>query len=138
METVAGRLTRDAEVRTLESGSQVVNFAIAKNKSYRDKKGNRVQLTEFVECAYWITPKIAEFLTKGTIVQLSGWMSVNVWVDDKKKPHGQLNFNADNIDFLGASPKKTAGEAQPPQGEARTENNPAQGEEPKIDDDLPF
>lgn len=37
---IIGRLTRDAEVRTLSNEKQVVNFLIATNDNYRNKHGD--------------------------------------------------------------------------------------------------
>ncbi len=51
---IVGRLTRDARISTLDNGKQVVNFSVAVNERYRNKQGERVELTEFFECAYWI------------------------------------------------------------------------------------
>ncbi|WP_446677077.1 single-stranded DNA-binding protein [Sphingobacterium daejeonense] len=36
---ITGRLTRNAEVRTLSNEKQVVNFSVAVNDSYRNKPG---------------------------------------------------------------------------------------------------
>lgn len=40
---ITGRLTRNAEVRTLSNEKQVVNFSVAVNDSYRNKQGERVE-----------------------------------------------------------------------------------------------
>ncbi len=55
---IIGRLTKDAEVRTLSGNRQVVNFSIATNESYRSKEGERVEQTTYFDCAYWISPKV--------------------------------------------------------------------------------
>jgi single-strand DNA-binding protein len=51
---ITGRLTKDAKVSTLSDSRQVVNFSVAINESYKNKKGDRVEQTTFFECAYWI------------------------------------------------------------------------------------
>lgn len=45
---IIGRLTKDAEVRTLPNDKKVVNFSLAVNDSYKNKKGERVELTAFL------------------------------------------------------------------------------------------
>jgi single-strand DNA-binding protein len=62
---IIGRLTQDAKVSTLPNEKQVVNFSVAVNDSYKNKQGERVQLTEYFNCAYWISPNVAKVLTKG-------------------------------------------------------------------------
>ena len=49
---IIGRLTRDAEVRTLNNDKQVVNFSVASNESYKNKQGERVEQTTYFDCAY--------------------------------------------------------------------------------------
>ncbi len=49
---IVGRLTRDAKVSTLESGKRVVNFSVAVNEQYLNKQGERVELTEYFDCAF--------------------------------------------------------------------------------------
>jgi single-strand DNA-binding protein len=63
---IIGRRTRNAEVRNLPKDKKVVNFSIATNENYRNKQGERIEQTTYFECSYWISEKVAEFLTKGT------------------------------------------------------------------------
>lgn len=45
---IIGRLTRDAEVRNLPNEKQVVNFSIATNDNYRNKQGERIEQTTYL------------------------------------------------------------------------------------------
>ncbi len=139
---IIGRLTRDAEVRTVNS-SKVVNFSIAMNKSYRNKQGERVQITDYVDCAYWRTEKVAQYLTKGALVQLTGWMTPRAWTDREGKAHAVLNFRTDIIEFHGGGTKSQTpqdGKEQDPitwEMPPKTDK-PVKAGKPEIDDDLPF
>lgn len=77
---IIGRLTRDAEVRSVSGEQQVVNFSVALNDSYRNREGERTEQVTFVDCA-WRTTKVAQYLTKGTLVELQGRISPRAWVD---------------------------------------------------------
>lgn len=94
---IIGRLTRNAEMRTLSNDKQVVNFSLAVNDSYRNKQGERIVQTTFFDCAYWVTPKIAEYLTKGALVELTGRVSAKAWVGRDGEPHAGLNFHTSQI-----------------------------------------
>ena len=76
---ITGRLTRNAEVRTLSNEKQVVNFSVAVNDSYRNKQGERIEQTTYFDCSYWISPNVAKILTKGTLVELTGRVSTRPW-----------------------------------------------------------
>lgn len=128
---IIGRLTRDAEVRTLSNSKQVVNFSIATNDNYRNKQGERVEQTTYFDCAYWITPNVAKLLTKGTMVELSGRVSTRAWIGKDGEAHSGLNFHTSQIKLHGGSRRTETVKAT-----VQAENNSftAQGE----NDDLPF
>ena len=132
-----GRLTRDAEIRTVNENSKVVSFSVAINDSYKNKEGERVQLTEFIDCSYWRTMAVAEHLTKGTLVELTGWLRSRAWTDAQGQARSVLSLRTSDIKFLGGGTKREKQqEAQKPAtGKSRKS---AQGEAKKDDDDLPF
>lgn len=102
---IIGRLTRDAEIHTTSKGKQVVNFSVAVNDNYRTKQGERVEQTAFFACSYWITSKIAELLTKGLLVELTGRVSTNAWIGKDGEAHSGLNFHTSQIKFHGSTKK---------------------------------
>ena len=100
---IIGRLTRDAEVRTTSQDKQVVNFSVAINASYRNKQGERIEQTIYFDCSYWISTKVARFLTKGTLVELIGKISARVWTSIDGEPKAGLNFHTSQIKLHGGS-----------------------------------
>ncbi|HSH67142.1 MAG TPA: single-stranded DNA-binding protein [Bacteroidia bacterium] len=124
---IIGRLTRDAEVRTLKNDKQVVNFSIATNDSYKNKQGEPVKQTTYFDCAYWLSTKVATLLTKGTLVELIGRVSARAWIDKEGEPRSALNFHTAKITLHGGS-KKT----ETLQATIKTENNK------RSEDNLPF
>ncbi len=80
MNTIVGRITKNAEINTLKNDRQVVNFSVAINDSYRAKHGERRELTTYYNCSYWISPNVAKILTKGTLVELTGRASSSAWI----------------------------------------------------------
>ncbi|WP_446685099.1 single-stranded DNA-binding protein [Flavobacterium procerum] len=115
----------------------MVNFSVAINESYKNKKGDRVEQTTFFECAYWISPRVAEWLTKGTVVELTGMVSARAWTGSDGEPRAGLNFNTSNIKLHGGGSKSQGAQ------EVKTEQSAATGESIKTalkepDDDVPF
>lgn len=137
---ITGRLTADAQVRTLSDDRKVVNFSVAVNDSYKAKNGERVTQTEFFDCSYWIGAGIAQYLTKGSIVELSGRVSARAWVNGEGEAKAGLNFHTSKITLHGGS-----GTADKPQAKQGTNAAPAAmevtGAQVSPDggkDDLPF
>lgn len=137
---ITGRVTADAQVRTVSEGRQVVNFSVAVNDSYKAKNGERVTQTEFFDCSYWIGTGIAQYLTKGTIVELSGRVSARAWVDSEGNAKAGLNFHTSKITLHGGgatADKQKADKhpkAEPVTAEVSAKQVQLNGEE----DDLPF
>jgi single-strand DNA-binding protein len=134
---ITGRVTKDAKVSTLSDSRQVVNFSVAINESYKNKKGDKVEQTTFVECAYWISPRVAEWLTKGTVVELTGMVSARAWTGNDGEPRAGLNFNTSNIKLHGGGKKSEGAQAlKTGQTAEQGENKKATLKEPE--DDIPF
>lgn len=127
---ITGRLTRDAEVRTTSQDKQVVNFSVATNDSYKNKQGERIDQTIYFDCSYWITPKVARLLTKGTLVELTGRVSIRAWTGNDGEPKAGLNFHTSQIKLHGGSRKTETTQA--------TDNNKGKVKAEQTEDDLPF
>ena len=119
---IIGRLTKDAEVRTLSNEKQVVNFSVATNESYKNKQGDRIEQTTYFDCAYWISAKVATLLTKGKLVELTGRVSTRAWIGKDGEAHSGINFHTSQIKLHGGGRKTETAQAT------------AQG----ATDDLPF
>ena len=93
-----GRLTKDAVISKLKDDRQVVNFTLAVNDSYKPK-GSDIWATNttFFNCAYWISPKVAERLKKGNLVEITGRAYVNAYNDMQGEAKASLNCHVDSI-----------------------------------------
>jgi single-strand DNA-binding protein len=130
-------LTKDAKVSTLSDSRQVVNFSVAINESYKNKKDDKVEQTTFFDCAYWISPSVAEWLTKGTVVELTGMVSARAWTGNDGELRAGLNFNTSNIKLHGGGKKPEGAQAvKTGQTAEQGENKKATLKEPE--DDIPF
>lgn len=99
---LTGRITANATVHTTKDDRKVVHFCIAINDSFKPKNSNEVRkLTTYINCSYWQREGIAMYLTKGTLVELFGRISVNAWVNTNGEAKASLNFHVSNIKLHG-------------------------------------
>jgi single-strand DNA-binding protein len=119
-----GRLTKDAEVRTIGTDKEVVSFTVVQNE-YSKKDGKKQTITTFFNCSYWQSSKVAEYLRKGTIVSLFGRVHSEAYIDMKGEAQSVLKFFVKNISFISGS-KKLKNEISVPDSKAA------------VLDDLPF
>lgn len=72
-----GNLGKDAMVRNLEGQVVAINFPVAHNQNWKDKRtGQSKTKTTWVNCTIWkqegANLKILDFLKKGTLVEILG------------------------------------------------------------------
>jgi single-strand DNA-binding protein len=100
-----GNLTRDVELRYLGNGTAVSDVSLAVNESYKNKEGQKVDNTVFVECTLWgKTAELAgQYLAKGKPVMFEGKLKLDQW-DDKEtgKKRSKLGVTVESMQFLGA------------------------------------
>ncbi len=120
-----GRLTKDAVVTQLKDERKVVNFTLAVNDYYKPKGQEKgVTVTSFITCSYWISSVIAERLTKGSLIEITGRLSVNAYTAMDGEAKASINCHVDSIKIhqqYKADPAKVAQVAKEP-----------------VQDDLPF
>jgi single-strand DNA-binding protein len=103
-----GRLTKDASVKTLKDERKVINFSVAVNNGYKDKKTDKwVSIPSYFGCSYWLSLSIAPLLKKGCLVELTGRVSVNAYKDMEGEAQATLNYHVDTIK-IHQSPKREA------------------------------
>lgn len=85
----------------MNNEKQVVNFSIAINDNYKSKGSTEVkEVTTYINCSYWLNTKTAQWLKKGTLVQLFGRIGMNVYNNSEGVSVGTLTFHTDNIKIL--------------------------------------
>ena len=132
---IVGNLTRNATVNTVKSiERKVVNFSIAINDRYKKKSGEVKEFTTYFNCDYWINPGIAEYLTKGTLVELNGRVSASAWNNTEGEAKASLNFHVNSIKLHS---KGKSNNAQAVVKESASEITAGQPSA-EIVDDLPF
>lgn len=93
-----GRLTKDAVVAQLKDERKVVNFSLAVNDYYKPKNSDKgVTMTTYVNCSYWISTNIAALLKKGSLVEITGRLTINAYTGMQGEARGSLNCHVDSI-----------------------------------------
>jgi single-strand DNA-binding protein len=97
-----GNLTRDPELSTIPSGTNVCKFSIAVNRKYAGADGQRD--TDFFNITAWrgLGENCAKFLKKGSKVCATGQIQTRTYEQDGVKKYA-IDIIADEVEFL--SPK---------------------------------
>jgi len=110
-----GNLTRDPAARRIGAGTVVADLALAISDRYRNKNGEMIDKTCFVDVVVW--NKQAEacetYLQKGAPVLVEGRLQQDEWTDDQGSRRSKIRVRADRVHFLGG-PKKAQAQAPEP------------------------
>lgn len=126
-----GNIGKDAIVRNMDKGVIAVNFPVAHNKNWRDKRtGEQRTKTTWVNCTIWkregANMRILDFLTKGTLVEVVGTPFAKGYLNDDQSVKAEIRLNVSKTNILRPSKGERVG-IEYEEIENETENSYATG-----------
>jgi single-strand DNA-binding protein len=112
---IAGRLTRDPELRYTQSNMAYCKLGLANTRYYKGKDGNRNEETLFVDVTVWGQPAewIGERLKKGRAVIVEGRLRSSEWEDKETgQKRSRMEINADRVTPLEWDEDRSGGGAR--------------------------
>lgn len=102
-----GNIGKDAVVKNMERGVLAINFPVAHNKNWRDKRtGETKTKTTWVNCTIWkregSNMRILDFLKKGTLVELEGTPYAKGYKQEDGSIRTELRLNVSKTNVLRA------------------------------------
>jgi single-strand DNA-binding protein len=98
--TIMGRLTRDPELRSTQSGVSVASFTVACDRDFGGRDGGEKQ-TDFIDCVAWRSTGefVSKYFRKGSMIVVSGRLQSRKWQDREGNNRTNWEINADNVYF---------------------------------------
>lgn len=130
-----GRLGKDIELKYMPNGDAVANFSIACSDDYKNKEGEKVPRTEWVNLvAFSKQAEICgQYLKKGSRIFVEGKLTTRSYEKD-----GQTRYVTEirmvNMQMLDSKPQEGA---QKPPANANDQRRAAPVED-EFDDSIPF
>lgn len=107
---ILGNLGKDAEVKPLENGFNVITFNVAVTEKWYDKEGNSQERTDWFTVDYFTsTTRVAQYLKKGSLVMVEGRMISHEYEKDGQK-RTSWSIRADKLQLIGGK-KENADDA---------------------------
>jgi single-strand DNA-binding protein len=146
---LTGNLTRDPELRSLNSGNAVCSLRIASNTRRKDNTtGEWVDKPNYFDVTVWGAQgeNCARFLTKGRPVAIDGRLEWREWTDQSGNKRQSVEIVADAVQFLGGRDEGApqgggngfAARSDVPVDTADFAPAGATAGRPQADDDIPF
>lgn len=120
---IQGRLARDPEIKTTQSGIAVANFTVCWSDKYKE-----TETRLFLPCKAWrgTAEFVGKYFRKGQEVAVDGRLIAEEWEKDGEKK-SRVVLDVRNVHFCGKREDSQEVTAEP------AESQPVQ-----VDDELPF
>ena len=144
---LSGRLVRDPEMRTTQSGKSIASFTLAVDRDFAPQ-GQKKE-TDFINCTAWngTADFMSRYFSKGSMATVCGSLQIQNYTDRDGNKRTSPNVNVENVYFAGEkrAEKSDSGEnsRSAAKGEGAYSSKPAAKQtfeemEEATDDDLPF
>ena len=103
---LVGRLTKDIELKSTQSGTNYVQFDLAVGNG-KDKAGNE-RPTDFINCVAWEkrAENLSVYVHKGHRVAIEGRLKVDKYQNEKGENRYKTYVLVEGYEFLESKPKE--------------------------------
>lgn len=141
---IAGRVTKQPELKALPSGSKVVSFSLATNRTWKDKAGAKQEAVDFHDIvAFGKTAEIiAQYVVKGQVLYTEGRISKRSWDGKDGKKNYRTEIILETFQF-GERPRGVDAPSKPADDDLSAYDAPGSASNPAVEeeinpDDIPF
>src|SRR6516165_12199138 len=106
--TLAGRLTRDPEIKHTPSGTAIADISLAVTRYYKNNAGESMEETDFIDVTAFgrSAEIIGKHLKKASPVYVEGRLKLDQWQDKQSgQPRSKLRVVAESMQFVGPRPQ---------------------------------
>jgi len=155
--TLMGNLTRDPELRTTPTGSNVCSFSLAVNRTWKNANGEQQEAVDYIDCNIWGKPAeiINQYMSKGSGILVSGRLQQRSWEQEGQK-RSKVEVVVEDFNFVGggndggsnsgggsrssggSSSNSSDDSASAPAKKPVAKNEDSSGDDPINLDDIPF
>lgn len=135
---LVGRLTKDPELRSTQSGVSVASFTVACDRRFVRQGEERK--ADFINCIAWRQTGefVSRYFTKGMRIALEGTLQTRDWTDNEGKRRYATEVIVDNVEFAQSRSENGAAGGAAPQAALSNDDADIDGFMPIEDEDLPF
>lgn len=133
---LVGNLTRDPELKSLQSGTAVCELGLAVNDKRKDANGQWVEDATFVDVTLWAkTAEVAgEYLRKGAPVLIEGRLQQDRWETREGEKRQKLKVVGERMQMLGSKGERR----EAPANEYSAPDREPDEQPPLTNEDIPF
>lgn len=114
---ISGRLGKDSELRSTQSGSSVLNFSVAVSDGRKNpQSGKWEETTHWIDCVAFgkRAESLSRILKRGTYVEVTGKLSQSKWKDKNGNNRSKVEVVANDVNL---PPRGNQSQQQAQQGQ---------------------
>jgi single-strand DNA-binding protein len=106
-----GRLARDPEIRSTQSGISVCNFTVACDRRTKDERGDWKNEADFIPCIAWRQQGefVNRYFSKGDRILVSGRIQPRSWDDKNGEKRYATEVIVEEVEFCESPKNKDNG-----------------------------
>lgn len=133
--SLAGRLTKDVDLRYTQAGKAVANFNLAVNRPFKNQNGDNE--ADFINCSIFGKPaeNLAQYQGKGSLIGVEGRIQTRSFDNQEGKRIFVTEVMANQVTFLETKKKQSNDQSNNQSSKQSLENA---GEPVDLSDELPF
>lgn len=119
---IAGRTTKDPEIKVTPSGTAVLSLSLAVNDTKKNAQGEWEETADFFDCKVFgkRAESLAQYITKGSKLTINGRLHQNRWQAQDGTNRSSVSIIVQDIELPPRTQPQGTGEgyedyAQPPQ-----------------------
>lgn len=119
---IAGRTTKDPEIKVTPSGTAVLSFSLAVNDTKKNAQGEWEEIANFFDCVLFgeRAERIAQYIIKGSKLTVNGRLHQNRWQAQDGTNRSSVSIIVQDIELPPRTQSQGTGEGyadytQPPQ-----------------------
>jgi single-strand DNA-binding protein len=142
--TITGNLTRDPELRSLQSGTSVCKLRVAVNSRRKDANGQWIDKPNYFDVTVWGAQgeNCSTYLSKGRPVAIDGRLEWREWEAQDGSKRQSVEIIADAVQFLGSRGDDQGGNGATARSDIPADTSDFESAEPasvgSSGDDIPF
>ena len=100
---MVGNLTRDIEVKYLQSGTAIAKSAIATNKRFKSQNGDQKEEVCFIDVTFWgrTAEIVNQYLRRGSKILVEGRLILDQWTDQNGQKRSKHSITVETMTMLG-------------------------------------
>ncbi len=100
-----GRLGKDPEIKTFDTGKKLATFSIATSSTYRNQKGDKVEETQWHNLVLWdnLADIAAQYLKKGNEIAIEGKLVHRTYETSTGEKRNITEISVNDLVMLGGN-----------------------------------